>query len=152
MQCWQLEWYLFASMFLALHSRAPAPPAASYPTLNASIPHAVNLRLRSIRYSGTRCYNERNQPISCPMSRTNLIIIAVIVGFFVLGSLALYCLTRCTCRCRRRKSISTLDLYRADPEFQFQPGSQYLKLAPSSMETLVEPEKIHPATHPYPRY
>ncbi|KAJ6558521.1 hypothetical protein DFH09DRAFT_1365172 [Mycena vulgaris] len=109
----------------------------------------LSLDSRSIRYSGTRCYNERNQPIACPMSRTKFIIIAAIVGLFLLICLGIFLVTRCTCNCRRRRS-SISPLYPSDPEFQ--PTGGYMQLPPPSTETLVEPEKIHTATHPYHHY
>ncbi|KAJ7497079.1 hypothetical protein FB451DRAFT_1386398 [Mycena latifolia] len=111
----------------------------------------ISLVSRKIRYSGNRCYNARNQPISCPMSRTNLIIIAVIVGIFLVTSLAIFLVTRCTCSCRRRRSTLPT-LYRADPEFQQTGGYSQLITPTPSMERLPEPEKIHLATHPYHHY
>jgi len=144
----------------------------------------LEIRSRTIRYVGTRCYNEKDQPISCPISRVKLIAIAVVVGLFVIIALTLFIISKCSCNCRRRRNTMSIHYYYADPESQptvppayrqfersterllvqpaspaytsterlTQPTGLYGYLEPPSMEQLVEPAKIHPAVHPYPRF
>ncbi|KAJ7188514.1 hypothetical protein C8R46DRAFT_1205672 [Mycena filopes] len=130
--------------------------------MSSTILHEI--QARRARFSGSRCYNARNQQIPCPLSKTKLIFIAVVVGLFLLGCVALFFLRR-GCSCRRRRP-STYTLYPLDieatrpkePTYTV-PISPYPATPPSysaqfndhpSMDTLVEPpEKIHPAAHPY---
>ncbi|KAJ7782905.1 hypothetical protein B0H16DRAFT_1447150 [Mycena metata] len=120
-----------------------------------------HIQARSIRFSGSRCYNQRNQQIACPLSRVELIAMAVLAGLFVFW-LLLYLLCRCGCSCRRRRA-NTIPLYPVDLEGR--PKPQLLYTAPkadvvrlplynntqfdASTATLVEPEKSHPAVHQY---
>ncbi|KAJ7502822.1 hypothetical protein B0H11DRAFT_604930 [Mycena galericulata] len=126
-----------------------APWLLHSPTLMSSI--LLNLQSRArVQYSGARCYNENGQLILCPVSRIQLIIIGVVVGLFLLVSLFVYFLTRCSCNCRRRRNNVSVP-YPADPEFQ---GSgPYMKLqqpwTPSTERLMEPPEKIHLANHPH---
>ncbi|KAF7372161.1 hypothetical protein MVEN_00075200 [Mycena venus] len=77
------------------------------------------VRARAIRYIGIRCYNEKDQRISCPISRTKLIAITVVVGLFVIVCLALLIITKCSscsCRRRRRSTLAMHDHYATSPE------------------------------------
>ncbi|KAJ7078865.1 hypothetical protein B0H15DRAFT_954284 [Mycena belliarum] len=114
----------------------------------------ISLASRKIRYSGSRCYNEKSELMPCPMSRASLIVTAILVSLFLLSCLAIFLLTHC--QCRRRRSLNTVPItgtfYRTDPEFQPAGPYRQITLPASSMETLVEPEKTHPAMHPYHAY
>ncbi|KAJ7874727.1 hypothetical protein B0H14DRAFT_89124 [Mycena olivaceomarginata] len=147
----------------------------------------LEIRSRAIRYVGSRCYNEKSQPISCPISRAKLIAVAAVLGLFVLICLTLFILKKCSCNCRRRRNTMTIHYhYAPDPEVQstvppayrqfgssllptspvykefehssasmerlIQPTRSYGYMESSSAETLVEPARIHPAVHSYPRY
>ncbi|KAJ7810169.1 hypothetical protein B0H14DRAFT_2607566 [Mycena olivaceomarginata] len=105
-----------------------------------------------------------NEQIACPLSKTKLIAMAVVVGLFLLVCLTLLLLSRCSCRRRR---ASTFTLYPVDVEAtpRQQPNyappphpcpvalPEYSAQLDDHPETPVEPpEKIHPAVHPYPRY
>ncbi|KAJ7668436.1 hypothetical protein DFH06DRAFT_1469177 [Mycena polygramma] len=107
-----------------------------------------HIQSRSIRFAGTRCYNERNQPITCPISRVELIALAIFAGLFLTICLTLFICSRCSCR-RQRTSMSAL--YGIDPEFQPTGPPSYLRFH-SSTEHLIEPPKIHAAVHPYHRW
>ncbi|KAJ7251820.1 hypothetical protein B0H12DRAFT_635541 [Mycena haematopus] len=138
----------------------------------------LELRSRSLRYVGSRCYNEKNQLIPCPITRPELIAIAVAAGICVLLGL-IWCILRCGCSCRgRRQNAATRYNRAADPEAQpivhlpayqqFESSSErltppeykqsdrlsrgpYSYLEQPSTETLVEPARIYPAVHSYPR-
>ncbi|KAJ7039204.1 hypothetical protein C8F04DRAFT_1231713 [Mycena alexandri] len=121
-----------------------------------------HIQARTIRFSGSRCFNDRNQQITCPLSRVDLIAMAVLAGLFLLW-LGLYLLCRCGCSCRRRRRANAITLCRVDVEASAKPQLLYtapiqpdvVRVPPynaqfdASTVTLVEPDKSHPATHPY---
>ncbi|KAK7057429.1 hypothetical protein R3P38DRAFT_2840920 [Favolaschia claudopus] len=142
----------------------------------------LEIRARTFRYVGSRCYNERNQLIACPFSKTKAIAIAVAVGALLIICLTLVFISKCGgCR-RRRETVPTLHYsFARDPEaappvyHKFESSTERLVLPaspsyqqfdhlsttgpyhgylppPASTDTLVEPARIHAADHTYPRY
>ncbi|KAJ7209604.1 hypothetical protein GGX14DRAFT_566103 [Mycena pura] len=103
----------------------------------------------TIRYVGSRCYNQNYELITCPISLPKLIVIGVLIGLLLLICGTLFILSRCTCSCRRNRGDPASTL----PAFPRATGglAPYASLPESfrSTDTLVEPEKIHPASHLY---
>ncbi|KAJ7755744.1 hypothetical protein DFH07DRAFT_959380 [Mycena maculata] len=124
---------------------------------------ALQSRASRFRFSSIQCYNENDQPIQCPMTKADRILLYVALGLFLFICISA-CLAKngcCGCGCRRRRKSPTVPTsvpYPAgDAEFKFKlagpPDYRHFGIAyPDSTETLVEPDKIHPALHPYHHY